>query len=55
MKRALLSLSLLLFLGLALGGCGGAYVTPSRGIDADIQAAHGAGSASLVSPLNFRN
>ena len=52
MNRALSALSLLLLL--ALGGCGGAYTSPGRGIDADIQASQGTGSASL-SPLNFRN
>lgn len=55
MKRVLPAVSLIVFLAAGLGGCGGAYTTPSRGIDADIQASRGSGTASLVSPLNFRN
>ncbi len=47
MKRVLPASSVLIFLAVGLGACGGAYTVPSRGIDADIQASHGSSSATL--------
>jgi hypothetical protein len=57
MKRLLPAASLILLLAAGLSACGGAYTTPSRGIDSDIQASRMTGSASLIpsNNLNFRD
>lgn len=55
MKRVLPASSVILLLSIGLSACGGAYTVPSRGIDADIQASRGSGSATLFhnNTLNF--
>jgi hypothetical protein len=57
MKRIFLATSLLSFIALAVGACGGAYTIPARGIEADIQASRNTSSASInrSDALNFRD